>query len=279
MKRVPKVFILGAAVFALCALTPAGFATAAKISVSSTTASPGEQAIIPVYLSDNDIDIMALTVPLKYSSTDLRVDSVSFAGTLLRYNMAALVHIDNSERFVRFTYSPTTSMPIISDEGGLLARIFFSVDDNASEQAAEIDSVNRLESSGPPEFWTRLEIADASGLVLYFPEFAPGTLSVQTPTAVDDSWSGLPTELALRQNYPNPFNPSTIIAYSLPERAHVTLKVFNILGQEVETLVDEVRNAGIHEERWDAADQATGIYFYRLAYRDKVLTKKMALLK
>jgi Zn-dependent metalloprotease len=74
----------------------------------------------------------------------------------------------------------------------------------------------------------------------------------------------LPTMFTLEQNYPNPFNPSTTIKYALPVESKVSLKVFNILGQEVAELTTEVHPAGYYEVRWDAARVATGVYFLRV---------------
>ena len=125
----------------------------------------------------------------------------------------------------------------------------------------------------------RLELADNLGLDIILPDFEGGIVWVESPLDVNDDPIGLPTALALKQNYPNPFNPSTTIAYSLPERSQVTLKIFNILGQEVETLVDEVKPAGEYEVTWRSDTNASGLYFYRLNYKGKVLTKKMTLLK
>ncbi len=74
-----------------------------------------------------------------------------------------------------------------------------------------------------------------------------------------------PTAFALRQNYPNPFNPSTTIRYELPVQAHVTLKIYSVLGQEIATLVDEEQAEGYYETRWDAIGvAASGVYLYRL---------------
>ena len=97
----------------------------------------------------------------------------------------------------------------------------------------------------------------------------------------------VPTEFALEQNYPNPFNPITSIQYSVvsdQSPPHVTLKVYNLLGQEVRTLVDEIPEAGYYTVTWDGKDSAgndvsSGIYFYRLQAVDFAQTRRMMLLK
>jgi len=91
--------------------------------------------------------------------------------------------------------------------------------------------------------------------------------------------NAMPTTYALEQNYPNPFNPSTEIAYAVPAEAHVTLKVYNLLGQEVASLVDEVREAGRHTVSWNAGDNASGVYFYSLQTDNFSATKKMVFMK
>jgi hypothetical protein len=95
---------------------------------------------------------------------------------------------------------------------------------------------------------------------------------------------GLPSDYSLAQNYPNPFNPTTMIRFALPKSSNVKLAVFNILGQQIVTLVNESRQAGIHEVVWDGRDRqgqtvASGIYFYHLTTDDFVDSKKMVLLK
>ncbi len=88
-----------------------------------------------------------------------------------------------------------------------------------------------------------------------------------------------PENFALAQNSPNPFNPSTMIAFSLPFQGHVRLTVFNAVGQEIATLVDEERAAGSHMVRWDAANRPSGAYFYRIQSGSFVETKRMLLVK
>jgi hypothetical protein len=78
--------------------------------------------------------------------------------------------------------------------------------------------------------------------------------------------ASLPAEFSLSQNYPNPFNPSTTIRFALPTASNVRIEVFNLLGQSVAVLADQVMGAGTHTARWDAR-VPTGIYFYRLEAR------------
>ncbi|UCE17084.1 MAG: T9SS type A sorting domain-containing protein, partial [Gemmatimonadota bacterium] len=97
----------------------------------------------------------------------------------------------------------------------------------------------------------------------------------------------LPTEYVLEQNYPNPFNPTTDVRYQIADRGspvHTTLKVFNMLGQEVRVLVDKVQEPGYYTATWDGCDEqgievASGVYFYRLQSGDFTANRRMVLLK
>ena len=99
-----------------------------------------------------------------------------------------------------------------------------------------------------------------------------------TGTAVREE-KGMPTSFLLMQNYPNPFNPSTTITYRLQMKSNVRLKVFDILGKEVATLVNETVEAGEHTVRFNASELSSGIYFYTLHAGNFVGNKKMQLLK
>ena len=83
----------------------------------------------------------------------------------------------------------------------------------------------------------------------------------------------------LEQNYPNPFNPLTQITYYIPVESHVKLKVFNVLGNEVATLVDEEKPAGEYSVKFNASGLSSGVYIYRLQTNYSTITKKMTYLK
>jgi len=83
----------------------------------------------------------------------------------------------------------------------------------------------------------------------------------------------------LVQNYPNPFNPSTMIKYQIPKSGNVTLKIYDILGAEVATLVNEEKSVGRYEVNFDASSLASGVYLYRIQVNDFVDVKKMVLMK
>lgn len=101
----------------------------------------------------------------------------------------------------------------------------------------------------------------------------------QVVTSVQQVGNNLPSTYKLSQNYPNPFNPTTVINYSIPEAGKVTLRVYNMLGQQVVTIVNSQQAAGNYKATFDAGRLASGIYFYTLSAKNFNVTKKMMLLK
>ncbi len=125
---------------------------------------------------------------------------------------------------------------------------------------------------GPGTWWYRLKQVDLDGT-----EHLTDPVSVNVVTSVVERV--LPTKFGLAQNYPNPLNPSTTIEFGLPRSTHASLKIFNLLGQEIAVLVDEQLPAGIHKAEWNAQDMVSGLYLYRLKAGEFVETKKLLLLR
>ena len=98
-------------------------------------------------------------------------------------------------------------------------------------------------------------------------------------TLVKQSDYTMPRKYSLSQNYPNPFNPSTIISYSVPKSSMVSIKVYDALGREIETLVNEQKRPGDYKIIFNAGKLASGVYFYQLRSSDYNSIKKMLLLK
>jgi hypothetical protein len=96
--------------------------------------------------------------------------------------------------------------------------------------------------------------------------------------AVEDE-NGIPEKYNLSQNYPNPFNPTTLLRFSLPNSSFVKLKVYNLLGEEVKTLLNEYKAKGFHNITFDASGLPSGIYIYRLITGEYTSSKKMILEK
>ncbi len=152
------------------------------------------------------------------------------------------------------------------------------VKENLTNQFLEISTL----SSGT-YYWRVQSKNDGNSYSNYSPV---GKFSIDAVTGIDDNKNKniIPSAFELSQNYPNPFNPSTIIRFALPKSSFVTLKIYNILGQEVKTLVNENRNAGTYSVQWNGDDNfgiqaASGAYIYRIISGENVVTKKMILLR
>jgi len=124
----------------------------------------------------------------------------------------------------------------------------------------------RDESIVPGKYFYRLKQIDYDGSYSYSKE-------------IEVDLSKLPVEFALSQNYPNPFNPATIINYQLAENSFVTLKIYDVLGNEVVTLVNEPQPAGVFTVQFDGSTLASGMYIYKLMTENFTTSKKMMLLK
>ena len=167
----------------------------------------------------------------------------------------------------------------------------------AGSQALEVESINgfnigdniKINPGGPNEETNT--ITGFGSLLLQTPlqfDHSVGEIVLNlTPTSIEENNSSLPLDYALFNNYPNPFNPNTVISYQLPVGGNVSLKVYDVLGDEIETLVNEEKPAGTYEVEFNATSLPSGVYFYQLRIlgpetssgQAVTQTKKMLLIK
>lgn len=255
------------------------------LSLDTTSAERGDQIAIGLYLSNNDINLAGFTIPLYYPENTLILDSVTYDGSFITGEFNTLVDSTSRTNCVRISAIPAditqNPVPEMLSPNGLLATIHFTVANDAAPGYATLDSLNVIEYIGSyTDLTYAINMTDGSGTMVYFPNFESGGVNVMVPTAVnDDNLGVLPSDFSLAQNYPNPFNPSTIIEFTLPRTSNVSLDIFNVLGQKVSTLINGQLSAGQHSVEFNAEDQPSGIFFYRLAYDDGAITKKMIFIK
>jgi hypothetical protein len=175
-----------------------------------------------------------------------------------------------------------------SAEGGSMVRTHAAGITGPTEFIVEVqsDSYPLTVTWNVKEGTTLYELTDGVSGRLFTSRSMRGTGSIEITNNALNRFSirlagggELPKEFALAQNYPNPFNPSTTIKYDLPTDTHVRLTLFNVLGQNVATLVDEDQRAGYRSVDWNASHVASGIYFYRLEADKFVQTRKLILLR
>jgi Secretion system C-terminal sorting domain len=208
------------------------------------------------------------TLPLQWPSNWLFTDTLS-TGTLIKmYNDGLAAHGDASASdniYSGIIIFPTNSTSPVYYKYGAV----FNGVDTLNGGASYLDN----EAGFGLNHQLNLDLSGGTKTVVNnnFGDQVTAIRNVKTST--------LPKAYSLSQNYPNPFNPSTKINYELPKSGLVTLKVYNILGQEVATLFHGFQNAGKYIATFDAGNMASGIYFYRLQSGNFNITKKMILMK
>ena len=255
-----------------------------RIVVESKTVAPGSSFMVKVWLVGNDINVTSLRIPLRFDSQYLTCTYIDFSGSLKDVEMGDYYRIDDGE--LEFSYIPSLvyPLPVITADSGLIAILYFTTAGDAPNMTVTIDSIyqdDQFEQMGGVfHRWRRPEVADESGSAALEPAFVAGNIEIHTSTGINDGVNELlPTAFGLSQNYPNPFNPITTVPFALPEKAHIKLEVFNLLGQGIATLADGEFPPGTHEIIWDACGVPSGLYFYRITAGSKSITKKMLLLK
>ena len=131
------------------------------------------------------------------------------------------------------------------------------------------------------QYYWLVEALDSDGFIVGSNENTPNVIVVGT-LAIDGDL--IPVEFALRQNYPNPFNPVTTLRYDLPENGHINITIYDMLGRQVKTLINQTQDAGFKSVVWNATNDygkpvSAGIYLYQIQAGENISTKKMVLLK
>ena len=169
------------------------------------------------------------------------------------------------------------------------------VDDGSGQTRVELQDGNHFYHNlwdstllANPNFINITDSSTFTGLAgyLYFsfsnykliPRYNSDFEGFDDPTSVENDVK-VPAKFVVNQNYPNPFNPSTVISYSIPKEGLVTVKIYNVLGQEVKTLVNQFQSAGSYKINFDASELSTGVYFYSVKAGDFNQVKKMVLVK
>ena len=232
--------------------------------------------IVPVHLAFDEA-IKRVSVPLKYTSAVYECVGFDFESTLLENKDGLVPTIDTVNNIVVIKANTIFSAPIVPDDfiGTVLARMIFRAAQGVLPQDSAITFDTLFVA---PDIGFLLQ---DTALQVILPEFVAGRLDIQT--GIDEEGL-LPTAFELEQNFPNPFNPQTTIAFSVPEASRVRLVIFNLLGQKIITLVDDILPPGRRDVVWYGRDQSgrdvsSGIYFYHLSADDYSETRKMVLMK
>lgn len=253
------------------------FSVDAGYVVSSDTTGKLDKVIGPLGQAAVNLDslnggvqkVMILSSPYPIIRTGLDSNDVQAGQTqsLSVYPQSDLVGVNN----ITITYAETDlkiSENLSGDESYL--RIY-KWNDTSLEWSLLGGNVDTLEN-------TVTSAITSTGV------YAAFTKQIITEVENDQNGAVLPYRFDLSQNYPNPFNPVTTIEYSLPQQSHVTIEIYNVLGQKVRTLVDREESAGTYTITWDGTattgrPAATGVYLYRFQADKHVETKKMLLIK
>ncbi|MEE8403988.1 MAG: FlgD immunoglobulin-like domain containing protein, partial [candidate division Zixibacteria bacterium] len=235
----------------------------------------------------------AITFGWDWDDPNLQMDSAFAFGDFLAMDVGPFFYLNNdlaitndSQLALCGAFCVLTCFPPDASGWRHIATYYMTMLNWTGASSLTIDTIEILPDFGSTEYGFVPLIGGLSGLT-YQPIWG-GPIIISGTAVVEQIPGELPSSFQLNQNFPNPFNPSTTISFDLPTRSKVTLKVFNLLGQEVSTLIDKDLPANSYKVEWDGRSEsgapvASGIYFYKLiAEADNnafVETKKMMLLK
>jgi hypothetical protein len=240
---------------------------------------------VPILIS-HDEALAAMDIPLTYSK-GVTLTSVNFENTAVVNFDVKIANIDQENNRVTIGLidmvtapKPDAYLKPAASGENRVAVLNFKLDD-PTLQALEVGTFTSEAPMHELMFVYNEYVDGVPAVRDLAPEFAGTSVPLNGRTPNNAS---LPTDFNLSQNVPNPFNPSTDISFALPSDSKVSLTIYNVLGQQVKTLVDEHMRAGYQTISWDGTDNtgrtvASGVYFYKLRANDFSATKKMLMLK
>jgi hypothetical protein len=249
------------------------------LSYSASILEPSNKPIV----ENDDADLNPLSAKSQFSSLvvvdqdgnkqSVQFSSLSYKGDLNRFELPP---IPPEGLDVRFASGRFAEAPVADRDGKQIfpLRITGGRFPVTLKWEKPLAANGYIEVSYQGEKSKQYPVSKSGDLTIYEDNFISAKIIVQRSVSKE-----LPKDFALFQNYPNPFNPTTKIRYDVPKSSRVTLKVFNLIGQEVLTLVDGVEEPGFKTVELDASNMASGIYFYKLQTDEVTLTKKLILLR
>jgi lysophospholipase L1-like esterase len=174
---------------------------------------------------------------------------------------------------------PPTPLPIANSKIQTLNAAMPGIVDSHKVQGANIMFIDINSMMGNEDISEDSYHPNTQGYEKIGTGFFEAITSIVTSVTEEKKNSELPTKFGLKQNYPNPFNPTTKINYSVPVKSQVSVKIYDILGNEVESLVNDLKESGEYEITFDASKLSSGIYLYRISAGNFKATKRMILLK
>jgi len=248
-----------------------------SIWVDDIDVSSGEQFAVPVQIY-NQHPLYNVRLPLEYPSDNIVFDSATFDGTRADHAILADAVADNAGKRMLLSLGFDAGN-LLPSGSGPIAILHFTCLFSGVTSAVALDTTDQYLA----EYYCQL--GPIFQYVRTYPGYSPGIITIDLSTDVDDdNRLALPEEYSLDQNVPNPFNPTTSMAFAIPERCHVLMEVFNVLGQKVRILVNEIMPAGHYTVAFDSRDNdgrplASGIYMYRIKTKHFTQSRKMLLVK
>jgi hypothetical protein len=243
---------------------------------ANATTNPANRLFIPgtdsVFISFDGC-LLPVTQGKTMYGTDNRIELKDLDGDGIYTGSIALKAPSLYQVCYRVTYTSTPTNATVTNGGGILS----------GRRYYQYIRPTQVKAGGVITWPSSFTLPTMDWLATVLTIEAPPDLDAPS-TGVAQNVTNTPSVYALEQNYPNPFNPSTVITYSVPEKAHVVLEIFNVLGQRVISLIDQEQSAGTHSIGWNARDSrnvqvSSGVYFLKMQTSSFSQVKKMLLMK